>query len=265
MRVLSLSQLTLDPVSGPDLVSAAAAAGFDAVTMRLKAPPGFELASPGAGAPVPVAEIKRRLAATGLEILDATSLWLAADAQPRDFVPALDAAAELGAGRFTVVVTDAGRSRALANFAATCALAGARGLRIALEFMPYSALRTLGEAARFLEDAHQPNAGILLDALHLSRSGGSPADLNGVETRKILFVQLCDAPLKPPPREALRAESRTRRLYPGQGELPLRALLDALPPDLPIDVEAPCAADAALTPGEKAVRAAEFTRKFLAG
>ena len=41
------------------------------------------------------------------------------------------------------------------------------------------------------------------------------------------------------PPEELRRESRTARLLPGEGELPLDALLDALPPDVAVSVEAP--------------------------
>jgi sugar phosphate isomerase/epimerase len=264
VRRLSLAQLTLEPVTAPELVAAAAAAGFEAVTIRLLSPPGFEQASPGSERPIPVAAIRRALQDAGIGVLDATSLWIGPAARVADFEPALDAAAEIGAEHFTAVVTDPERQRALERFSAVCAMAAARKLKIALEFMPYSAVRTLGDAARMIEEAGQANAGILLDALHLARSGGSPADLKNADLKKISFLQLSDAPRQAPRPEDLRLESRTRRLHPGEGDLPLRALLAAVPPELPIDVEAPRAADAGLSARDKAMRAAEATRKFLA-
>jgi hypothetical protein len=41
--------------------------------------------------------------------------------------------------------------------------------------------------------------------------------------------------------DTLHAEARGGRFYPGQGEIPLAAILDSLPEGLPIGVEAPCA------------------------
>ena len=66
------------------------------------------------------------------------------------------------------------------------------------------------------------------------------------------------------PPEELRRESRTARLLPGEGELPLDALLDALPPDVAISVEAPSARDAHLPAAERARRALAATRAVLA-
>ena len=73
------------------------------------------------------------------------------------------------------------------------------------------------------------------------------------------YLQLCDAPLRQPhglpvpagddARPATRARATTRsvearamRLLPGEGELPLSGLLDVLPGDMLVSVEAPSAA-----------------------
>jgi hypothetical protein len=50
---------------------------------------------------------------------------------------------------------------------------------------------------------------------------------------------------------------------PGQGVLPLGAFLAALPPDLPISVEVPCEAYAALPIEERAWIAFKATQPFL--
>jgi hypothetical protein len=55
------------------------------------------------------------------------------------------------------------------------------------------------------------------------------------------------------------------RLYPGEGELWLHEMLDALPADVTLDLEAPRVADAQLSPADKAKSAMQATRRFLDG
>jgi hypothetical protein len=54
---------------------------------------------------------------------------------------------------------------------------------------------------------------------------------------------------------ALIREARTGRLLPGQGVLPLRELVAALPAGVPLAIEAPCRASADLPAVERAKRA----------
>jgi sugar phosphate isomerase/epimerase len=129
--------------------------------------------------------------------------------------------------------------------------------------MPYLPVKNVAEAARLLRDAAQPNAGIIVDALHLARSGGSPADVAAIDPALIAYVQLCDAPRVRPATMERREESLHNRLYPGDGELPLFALMDALPRDVTIDLETPCAAHQHLSFDERARRAGDATRRFL--
>ncbi len=75
--------------------------------------------------------------------------------------------------------------------------------------------------------ANHPNAHILVDALHVFRSGTPPQEFAALDPALLGPLQLCDAPATPP--ADLIAEARTRRLLPGAGELALPALIDALP------------------------------------
>jgi len=77
-----------------------------------------------------------------------------------------------------------------------------------LEFLPYSQIRSLAEAVAMLGDVSPANAGVLVDALHLSRSGGSPADLAQYDPALFSYMHLCDAPAIPPTPEGVRSESR---------------------------------------------------------
>jgi len=137
-----------------------------------------------------------------------------------------------------------------------------------VEFNPYSGCRSLAEAAALADAAGRPNGKLLLDVLHLSRSGGSPADVRAVGADRIPLVHLCDAPPRPTGARSideLRKESRTARLLPGEGSLWLNELLDALAPDVAISVEAPSARHAHLPAAERARLAHEATQALLAG
>ena len=105
--------------------------------------------------------------------------------------------------------------------------------------------------------------GVLVDALHLARSGGTPAAVAALPPERIAYMQLCDAPAKAPPLEDLAHESRNYRLPPGEGELPLDELFDALPDDIPISVEVPRSVDAGRTTRERAVLAGDAARAYL--
>lgn len=58
-------------------------------------------------------------------------------------------------------------------------------------------------------------------------------------------------------------EGRGGRKYPGEGELPLVELLDALPKEIGIAVEAPDASLVYLPIFDRAVRCGEATRKVV--
>ncbi len=257
---LSLAPLTINEAGPLELIDAAAAGGFDAVALRVIGPPGVET-DVVADAAIPA--IKRRAADNGIGIFSTTGIWLTPAFAVSDVDRALANAAALGAESCLAAGYDDEWPRLTANFAALCRAAARFGLRIGVEFMPYLPVRSVADAARLLREAAQPNAGIIVDALHLARSGGTPADVAAVERSLISYVQLCDAPRERPATMERRDESLHYRLYPGEGELPLFALMDALPPDVTIDVEAPCAADANLSFAARGRRAGDATRRFL--
>ena len=142
---------------------------------------------------------------------------------------------------------DPDESRVTANFAALCEAARPLGLKAMLEFIPFCHTRTPAEALRVVQAAAQPNAGVLVDALHLTRSGGSPDDLRGLIQRSSATGRSAMRLPSPPADGDLRTEARTRRLYPGEGELPLAAMLDVLPADIPSPSKRPAHAYAHLS------------------
>jgi sugar phosphate isomerase/epimerase len=257
---VSLAPLTINEAGPLELISAAAAGGFDAVALRVIGPPGVET-DVVAGAQIP--EIRKRAADLGIGIFSTTGIWLTPNFEISDVEHALANAAALGAEYCLTAGYDSDRPRLTANFATLCQTAARFGLSIGIEFMPYLPVKNIGDAVRLSQAAREPNAGIIVDALHLARSGGAPIDIVAIEPSLISYVQLCDAPRERPLMIERREESLRHRLYPGDGELPLLDLMDVLPHSITVDVEAPVAADAHLPFDERARRAGNATRRFL--
>jgi len=262
---LSLAPLTIGNLGPEATIAAAAEGGYDGVGLRLAAAPGTAPAEPVIGDAARLGAIRRQLADHRLAAFSATGLWLTPQSAGDGFGPALEAAAFLGVRWFLVGGTDPDRARLADSLARLAADAARFGVGLAIEFMPYTAVATLAEAMALARGAGAA-VGVVVDALHLARSGGTPAALAALPPERIAYLQLCDAPAAAPAggTAALRRESLGGRLYPGDGALPLFPLLEALPRGLVLDLEMPVAADAALTPAARAGRAAERTRRFLA-
>jgi sugar phosphate isomerase/epimerase len=261
---LSLAHLTVLDATPLELIDAAVAGGFDCVGLRIVPPAPTDTKLPVLGDRHLVRETQRRLSHTGIRILDVETFWLWPETQVADFLPALETAAQLGAGYLQVVGNDPDESRLVANFASLCELGRPLGLKAMLEFIPFSHTRTVEAALHVVQQASQTNAGVLVDALHLARSGASPSDLLSLHPALLDYWQICDAPAAPPADDDLRTEARMRRLYPGQGELPLGSLLDSLPAAVPIAVEAPCERYANVPPVERGRLCGQVTHAFLA-
>lgn len=262
MRRISLASATIGPVPAVDLISATGEAGFDAVGLRFESRP--ELPSPWPPGPIPVDEMKRRLAFYGLRVLHIEAFHLRPQTDCGDFAMRFDVAAELGSENVLVSINDESLPRAQDKFGRFCEMAVECNMRVALEFKDDSVLRTLADTVSFLRQVGRSNAGICLDTYHFSRSRGQPADLLQIDRGLLRFVQFSDAPARLPSASEIRNESRTGRLYPGQGGLWLAELLASLPGDVPLDLEASGAFDPALSSIENAKIAGAVTRRFLA-
>jgi sugar phosphate isomerase/epimerase len=258
-RLLSLAHLTVLDTTPPELVSAAADAGFRHVGIRLTATPSVGVPPYDVLRDGPILrETVRRLADTGVSVLDTEFLRFEPDQPigvPEGF---LEVSARLGAKNVLVMSAEPDEDRTLERFGELCDRAAGYGLQVCLEFAIYTGVRTLAHAARVIARSKRPNASILVDALHFSRSGGLPAHITQVDASLVRYAQICDAgPDMPGPRDtpALIREARTGRLLPGEGVLPLSELVAALPDGVPLAIEAPCRATAALPALERAKRA----------
>jgi sugar phosphate isomerase/epimerase/4-hydroxyphenylpyruvate dioxygenase-like putative hemolysin len=236
----SLAHLTALSLSPPELVEAAADAGYRYVGLRLTRVTPQEPHYPLATDPALMRSTKVRLAATGVEVLDVELARISPERDPREFLRFLEAGAELGARHVITQLPDPDRNRKTERFAQLCELARPFGLTVDLEFPSWTETPDLREAVRVLRGADQPNAGILVDLLHFARSGSSVADLRQLPAHWFHFVHVCDAPAGvPPTNEGLIHTARFERLFPGEGGIDVRGILDALPPGLPYALEIP--------------------------
>lgn len=259
-RQLSLAHLTVLDADPLTLIDAGVAGGYDAVGLRIVPPLLTDRIMPVVGDLPLQRSIKARLKTTGLRLLDVEAIWLSEVTNMDALLPALDVGAELEAGHVLVVGNDADWGRMAMNFAAFCQAAHERRLRVMLEFIPYARIRSLPEAHALLAEVAPANAGLLVDALHLSRSGGHPTDLANCDPSLLSYMHLCDATLCPP--ADLRAEGRTGRLYPGEGELWLADFVAAFPAGALAAIEAPSALYTDRPATERARRAANACRRL---
>ncbi|RNI15187.1 sugar phosphate isomerase/epimerase family protein [Paracoccus pantotrophus] len=235
-RILTLHQLSLRDTDPVALVQTAGATGFPFVTVFLHPPAPqldiFPRLLPGP----PTRAFVQALQADGVQVHNIEALPFSGRTDPAGYLPVLDHAAEIGARRATVLIYDRDLARASDRLSQTCDAAAARGIALSIEFMAFSSLPRVGEAADFVRQNGHANLSLLVDPLHLARTGGSPAQLAPFADT-IGALQFCDAMLAAP-EDAFR-EAVEDRAIPGEGELPLQALLDATDPGLPLDVEVP--------------------------
>jgi sugar phosphate isomerase/epimerase len=266
MSALTLAHLTLS-TTPEQTIDAAAAAGFAAVGLRICARrPGDPYAGePLLGRPDATRALARRAADAGIRLSNASAYQFYPDVGWDHVAPSIEVAQALGMHSIVVNGFNPDETAFTALFSRYCDLAAQAGIAVALEFLPYSAVRSLADCLRVIEVSGASNAGVLLDALHMDRSGITPAAIASIPRERIAFAQLCDARKLTAPRSdaELLQEARTARLPAGEGELPLYDFLDALPENLEIEYEVARADLAEATPLQKAMAAHADAERFM--
>ena len=212
-----------------------------------------------------VREARSRLAGTGIRVHDVELFRMDPKTEPESLVAELEAAAELGANRIIAQLPDPDRARAADRFGRLCDLAAPYSIFVGLEFPHWTETGTLSEAARILRAAGRANAGILIDLLHMGRSGSSVDELRALPREWFKFAHVCDAEKEVPPSiERMVHTARCERLFPGEGSIDVRGILSCLPADIPYSLEIPRAAlTKAVGPEEVARLALRVARSHL--
>lgn len=263
MRPLSLDHLTVIDATPLELIDAAAAGGFERVGLRIVQPTAAAPVIDVIGRPELRRDLKARMAATGVSIGLIESIWLSPETDIAELEPALAAGAELGARFVLVAGNDPDEPRLTANLGELARTAQRHNLEITFEFIPFTETPTFRQALRVMRGIAAPNLRLLVDALHMSRSGEDLRRLEKQDASVVSYVHLCDAPALVPPPSSLRDEARLGRLDPGDGELALDEFLDAMPADAALGVEVPSRLYRHLSPVERGRIAGQKARAWL--
>ena len=218
----------------------AAEAGFASIGLRLLPPTAEEVQHPMVGDTPLVRETARRLADTGIPVLDIELFRLKPDTNVEDYRAALETGARLGAREVLLAGNDPDEARLTDRFAKFCEIAHEYGMGASLEPMPWTDVRNFAQGARMAAAAGRDNAGIVIDPIHFDRGGSRAEEIAAVPPTRLRYMQLCDAPAeRPTDTETLLHQARAERLMPGDGGLDLRGILRAVPPDLVLSLEIP--------------------------
>jgi sugar phosphate isomerase/epimerase len=248
------------PEFGPlDTVRAAATAGFDAVGLWVE---------PEDWTPATTRDVRAALADTGLPLLDVEVIWLKPDSSMDQHRRSIDIGAELGAANVLCVSSDPDHAATAARLNALCRHAEGSAMRVALEFGIFTEVRDLRTALGVLEAAAHPLAALLIDPIHVDRSGSSIAEIAALDPALLPYAQFCDAPAKRPDPadfDAVITDAIDLREQCGAGALPLGALYRALPAGIPLSIELRSKALRDRFPGaaERACAVAAATRAWL--
>jgi sugar phosphate isomerase/epimerase len=208
------------------------------------------------------------LTSSRIQPLDIEVIWLRAGRTVSDTARRLiDIGGSLGAQNVLIVSSNPDHDDAKFQFAQLCELAAAAGMRAVLEFLMIGEVSTLAQALEIVRSVDHPAGGVLIDALHLARSNGTPADVRSVDRALLPYAQLCDAPasLRAHDHAAYLADALDGRCCPGEGELRLHALVDALPAGTPFSLEIRSSALRGRfgDPVDRARAVLDATRRFL--
>lgn len=236
----SLAHLTVLGLSPPQMIEAAAQAGYSFVGLRLNAVTPTEPKYAVHEDSRLLRETKQALAASGLRVLDVELIRLTPTFDVREYHALLDVSAELGARHLIVQGADTDLARVLEHYGQLCDAAGQRNLTADIEFVTWTETPGLGRASQIVAGVRRDNAGLLVDTLHFSRSNCDLQDLSQLPRSWFNYAQVCDAPADPPATvDELIHAARNERLFLGAGGLDVRGILNTLPPGIPCSLEIP--------------------------
>jgi sugar phosphate isomerase/epimerase len=229
---LILAPTTLPAAPPLEYIEAARRAGFDGIGLRLYRSPGIDYAAfhPVAGDVALMSRVKAAVASSGLEVVDILSFYLQPEIDFESMQAPLAFGAELGATYALVIGDDPEWDRMVDSFGRFCDAAAAVGLTASLEApVVQRQVKTLGQALDLIAATRRANAVICLDPFHFHGTGDSADLIRQQDPRLFPYSQLDDGDDSVP--------APAGRCPIGAGKVDLAAILDALPPDLPLSVE----------------------------
>lgn len=259
-RKISLAALTVLDATPVEMVRTARRCGYSHVGLRPVPATPEENHVPILDHTANRRELKATLANEGIAVLDCEIVRLTDRIDWDLMAQVVEFSRDFGADRLLVADNDPDPVRSKESLARLAELSAESGVTACLEFMPWTCAPDLRSARELIHGID--GAALLIDAFHLARSGGQPADL--LHDDRVSYLQLCDIAGPIPPVDDILREARSNRLFPGEGEVDLAGLLGRYP-GLPISLEVPAdrLREAGTSAMERAQRAIDLTCALL--
>lgn len=230
-KLFSLAYLTLPGTHPLDQIQIAALCGYQGVGLRTLSQNWPTDKTWSLSNPDLFKEIKNTLHDTGIKLFDIELGRIASGVSVSDFETDFAKAEELGAQYVTASVWTDDQLFAKSEFKKMAKLAALYHLTLAVEFVPFSAIKDLGQTLQWMAEVQEPNVKILVDVLHAYRTGITATQLQKLRPNQIGCVHLCDGPAFIPPlgHPDMIGVTRSGRLYPGDGAIPIHKILKNMP------------------------------------
>lgn len=169
-----------------------------------------------------------------VRVIEAIVGWTkGAAAATKETEVAAEFAAVVGADTLMAATIDPliDEQQAAEGFTTACRIAADSGLKVALEFIPGTAIPDLNSAWRIVRNSGADNAGVVIDCLHWHHQPGGPDNslLREIPPQRIHYVQLCDSPnIATPAAGQYIPFAMSGRLLPGAGVCDIKGLLSEL-------------------------------------
>lgn len=136
-----------------------------------------------------LARVSQALDESAVSLVDVEACWLegGSDLAPEQAL-LVEVGLALGAPNVLVVSRHDDYDASVLQFRALCEMASDQ-IRVNLEFGEFTSIKSLAAARAFIADVDHPAAGILIDLMHLNRSGESLPDL---DDPAFSYIQACD-------------------------------------------------------------------------
>lgn len=246
-RAFSLAYLTIPGTNPMDQIKIARDTGYDYVSLRtipmhLPGEPEFLLHKDNEL----FEATKKALKEFDIPLMDIELARVRPDLDIKEYDPAFEVAAELGATDVLGSVWTRDRAYYIEQVGRIAEMAKQYGLNYNVEFLPWAGVRNLQEAITLVDAVNTDNLYIMVDTLHAGRAGVTAAELARTDPKYFNFIHLCDGPAGPngdPVLDNIRDDlmlytAREGRLYPGEGVMDIAGMIKAMPV-LPVSIELP--------------------------
>lgn len=248
--IYSLVHLTNPYCTPPELIYAAAEAGYDCVGLRgiptrvsqcltETEQKGESSVSQAITGNMPFDfvndhelfwETHKAVKRTGVPVHDSENARIFDGVDVANYEEDLALTSELGVKHILTNIWTDDKDFYIKQFIKLCKIASKYDITVNLEFVTWASIRNIRECRELLEASHCNNIGIVLDTLHYYRSRVSLDDVRSLPREWFSYLHLSDCEAKiPEERDKLIATGINGRLLPGEGAVDIRSIVNALP------------------------------------